>query len=283
MRSAIPWWLKVVVKLVLSKTPVPYRLWSRIGLFKAGSMEHPRYAADVFLSHLRMAGAEGRSGYTCLEIGPGDSLCSAMIAKAKGATRCWLIDTGDFAQHDIAVYRRMARHLEELNLTAPPPEAMTSVDALLADCNTTYLTRGIESLRTVPDGCVDFIWSHAVLEHIRRRDFDILLHEMRRILRAGGSSSHTVDLQDHLGGALNNLRFPEWLWEADWFARSGFYTNRIGCSEMLARFKAAGFTTELRARRDFAILPTARVKLARSFRDLPEDELRVAGFDVVLR
>lgn len=245
-------------------------------------MERPEYAAGVFRSHLQMAGFDDRNGYTCLEIGPGDSLCSAMLAKAKGAVRCWLIDTGDFVQRDMAVYRAMARHLEELGLTAPPVAALESADTLLAHCNATYLSGGLESLRTVPDGSVDFVWSHAVLEHIRCRDFDALLHEMRRVLRRGGVGSHTVDLQDHLGGALNNLRFPEWLWEADWFAHSGFYTNRIGCTEMMARFKAAGFVAELRNRRDFPGLPTPKKKMARPFRDQSEDELRVAGFNVVL-
>src|SRR5215469_7699142 len=282
MRSAIPWRLKIVAKLVLSRAPVPYRVWNQLGLFKPGGMEKPSYASGVFLSHSRMAGAEDLNGYTCLEIGPGDSLCSAMIAKATGAARCWLIDTGDFAARNMAIYRAMARHLEELGLTAPPPQAMSSINALLAYCNTTYLTRGVDSLRAVPDGSVDFIWSHAVLEHIRRRDFDTLLYEMRRVLRPGGVGSHTVDLQDHLGGALNNLRFPEWLWEADWFARSGFYTNRIGCSEMLARFKAAGFVAKLHNRRDFSALPTPRTTMVRPFRDRSEDELRIAGFDVIL-
>lgn len=283
MRSALPWRLKIAAKVVLSRVPLPYRAWNRLGLFEHGSMKLPEYSMGVFLSHFGMAGFEGRSGYTCLEIGPGDSLCSAMIAKAKGATRCWLVDTGDFAQRDITIYRRMARHLGQLGLLTPPAEALASFDTMLAHCDATYLTGGIDSLRAVPNGSVDLIWSHAVLEHIRRRDFDTLLHEMRRILRPGGVSSHTVDLQDHLGGGLNNLRFPEWLWEADWFARSGFYTNRIGCSEMMLRFKAAGFAAELRNQRDFPALPMPRAKFARAFRDRPEDELCVAGFDVILR
>lgn len=282
MRSAIPWWLKIAAKLVLARVPVPYRAWSGLGLFKHGSMERPEYAVGVFHCHLQMAGFDGRSGYTCLEIGPGDSLSSVMIAKAMGAARCWLVDTGSFAHSDIVLYRSMARHLEELGLVPPPRSTMTSVDALLSYCNATYLTGGLESLKEIPSGSVDFMWSHAVLEHIRHRDFDALLREMRRVLRLGGVASHTVDLQDHLGGALNNLRFPEWLWEADWFAGSGFYTNRIGYSEMMARFKAAGFVAQTQNRRDFRVFPTPKAKMALPFRAQSEDELRVSGFDVVL-
>lgn len=275
--------MKIAAKVALSRLPIPYRLWNRFGLFKHGNMNRPEYSTGVFLSHFGMAGFDGRSGYACLELGPGDSLFSAMIARASGATRCWLIDNGDFAQRDMAIYRSMAQHLEQLGLIAPSSSALVSVDTLLAHCNATYLTNGVKSLSSVPDSSVDLIWSHAVLEHIRRRDFDTLLREMRRILRQGGVCSHTVDLQDHLGGALNNLRFPEWLWEANWFARSGFYTNRIGYSEMLARFKTAGFAADLRGRHDFPAVPTPRAKLARPFRNWPNDELRVAGFSVILR
>jgi SAM-dependent methyltransferase len=283
MKQTIPWWLKIAAKLVLSRLPVPYRLWKRLGLFVHGSMDQPGYTSGVFLGHLSAAGLDGRNGFTCLEIGPGDSLCSAMIAKAKGSARCWLVDTGDFAARDMEVYRAMARHIEALGLQPPPASALTSLETMLAYCDATYLTGGVSSLRAVPDGSVDLVWSQATLEHIRRRDFNALLRETRRILKPGGACSHTIDLQDHLGGALNNLRFPEWLWEADWFACSGFYTNRIGFSDMMARFKAAGFAANLYGRQDFPALPTKRTKLARPFRDLPENELRAAGFSVVLR
>jgi len=44
--------------------------------------------------------------------------------------------------------------------------------------------------------------------------------------------SHRVDLRDHFGSALNNLRFSDKKWELDWIANSGFYTNRIRLQEM---------------------------------------------------
>lgn len=137
--------------------PLPYRAWNRLGLFEHGSMKLPDYSMGVFLSHFGMAAFEGRSGCTCLEIGPGGSLCSAMIAKAKGTTRCWMVDSGDLAQRDVLIYHSMARHLEQLGLMAPPPEALASFDTLLADCNATYLTGGIDSSRTVPNVSVDLI------------------------------------------------------------------------------------------------------------------------------
>lgn len=279
----IPWYLKIAAKLVLARLPVDYRRWKKLGLFEHGHMEDPAYGERVFLRHFARSGLAGRQGFTCLELGPGDSLFSALLAKAHGAGAVWLVDVGDFAARDPAAYQGMARHLAAQGLEVPRAGALASFDAMLAHCNATYLVDGLGSLRTLPSHSVDFVWSQAVLEHIRRRDFDTLLAELRRILRPGAAMSHRIDLQDHLGGALDNLRFGERLWEADWMARSGFYTNRLRFGDLLDRFRRAGFTVETVEAQRWPSLPTPRHRLAAPFRDMPDEDLLVRGFDVTLR
>jgi hypothetical protein len=107
--------------------------------------------------------------------------------------------------------------------------------------------------------------------------------EMRRCLKPEGRCSHRVDLQDHLGGALNNLRFSEHVWESEFMAKSGFYTNRIRYHEFLELFRQAGFKVDLRRTLRWDCLPTPRNKLNEAFRSIPEDDLLVCGFDVVLQ
>lgn len=107
--------------------------------------------------------------------------------------------------------------------------------------------------------------------------------EIRRVIRDDGVCSHTVDLRDHLGGALNNLRFTENFWESDFMACSGFYTNRIRFSEMLEIFRRAHFDVKVVRVGRWDKLPTPKEKLATCFRYLPDDELCVSGFDVILR
>jgi hypothetical protein len=92
-----------------------------------------------------------------------------------------------------------------------------------------------------------------------------------------------VDLQDHLAAALNNLRFSESVWESHLFSSSGFYTNRIRYSEMIQSFKDAGFESETVQLDRWDELPTPRRRMDTAFRDMPDDELLVRGFDVVLR
>ena len=72
-------------------------------------------------------------------------------------------------------------------------------------------------------------------------------------------------------------------WEGKLFHGSGFYTNCIRFGEMPAPFKRAGFEYHLARLIRWEKLSTPRVKLHASFRHLPDEDLLVSGFDVVLR
>lgn len=284
LAGRVPWWGKIVTKLILSRLPVEYRTWKRLGLFQHGRMEEPAYAYGVFTKHFERAGLRRpHDGFVGLELGPGDSLHTAMVAHAFGASAYYLIDVGAFAQVDLKSYQAMAKFLEELGLTAPEIEGASSLESILSACGATYGTSGLVSLRAIPDRAIDFIFSHAVLQSLRRADFLETMHQLRRVLRRGGVCSHVVDLRDLLGGSLNNLRFPERVWESHFMAESGFYSNRIRYSEMLALFARAGFRAEVIEKKCWDRLPIPRSKMVGPFRYLPEEELRVSGFEVVLQ
>lgn len=283
LRSRIPWWARIGAKLVLSRVPVRYELWRRLSVFRHGAMDEPEYAYRVFAQHFERLTPRPPNGFVSVELGPGDSLFSVLVGRAFGASRCYVIDTGEYASRDLEGYVAMARYLRARGLTLPDVSGCRSLEELLSRLGGVYATRGADSLRELPAGSVDFVWSQAVLEHVRRRDLFRLLRESRRILRPDGACSHSVDLQDHLQGALNNLRFPEWFWENDAVARSGFYTNRVRFTEMIGLFEQAGFRVDVVGIGRWDSLPTRRRRLAAPFRDLSDEELRVSGFDVILR
>ncbi len=135
----------------------------------------------------------------------------------------------------------------------------------------------------IPSASVDFLWSQAVLEHVRKADFDAVLIELRRVLKPSGVSSHRIDLEDHLQNGLNNLRFSEGVWEAGWMASSGFYTNRLRYEDILRRFAAAGFEVDVVHSDRWDRLPLSRRRMHAEFRDLAPDDLLVSGFDLVTR
>jgi Methyltransferase domain len=190
---------------------------------------------------------------------------------------------GHFASTDLSRYREMESYLRRCGRQPPNLENCASFEELKTRSSAQYVRKGLASLRSVPSDSVDFIWSHAVLEHVRREEFMPTLIELRRIQRPEGVSSHCISISDILGANLNDLRFNDRIWESSFMANSGLYTNRIRYAEMLRLFRQAGFEPEVRRVQRWTVLPTPRRKMVRQFATLPEDELRVSGFDVTLR
>lgn len=274
----------MLFKIILSRMPVKYRFWGRIGLFRHGGMGNAGYAISVFLEHFsKVEFMRKNDGFIALELGPGDSVASAIIARAFGAERCYMVDAGAFASDNVASYRGVITSLRGQNIWVEDIKEQSDITELLDQYGGVYLTNGLDSLRSIPDESVDFIWSQAVLEHIPLREFDATMRELQRILRKNGVCSHQVDLKDHLGAALNNLRFSEEIWEAKWMAQSGFYTNRIRFSEMLDIFSEVGFDVEVVSKEQWQRLPTKKSKMQSEFRKMSDEDLSVAVFDVVLR
>ena len=173
--------------------------------------------------------------------------------------------------------------MESKGLKAPDLSQTKSLTDFLSKCNARYFTDGINSLRKIPSESVDFIFSQAVLEHVRKAEFSEMMREMRRIIKPDGVCSHSVDLKDHLGGALNNLRFSEPLWESDFMAKSGFYTNRIRFDDMLNIFSNEGFLVDIISVERWEELPTPRSRMTKKFRNLSDEQLLVSDFVVVLK
>ena len=280
----VPWYLKILFKIILSRIPLNRRFWNRLGIFRHGRMVYPEYAYEVFKKHFLRSHPDGYTeGFVGLELGPGDSLFSALNVYAFGGSGTYLVDVASFATEKVGSYKKMADFLVSKGLPSPDLRDVLDLRDILHICHAQYGTSGLNSLRTIPPASVDFIWSQSVLQHVKKDEFIDIVGEMRRILRPGGVCSHSVDLRDCLGGRLNNLRFSERLWEGNLMAKSGFYTNRYRLSELLSIFKQNGFNAEILKLESWDNLPTLKNKLASKFRDFSEKDLLVAGFDVILR
>jgi SAM-dependent methyltransferase len=283
MNISVPWYARIAAKLLLSALPVSYGTWKKIGIFAHGEMQDPGYALGVFNKHMISSGLSGRSGLVGLEMGPGDSVGSALAARAAGFSMFYLVDTGAYANSDPETYRAMSRNWRGRGMPAVDIDDANSLHDVLESCNATYLTNGLQSYREIPAASVDLIFSQAVLEHVRRDDFPQVAAEMRRILKPDGVASHQVDLQDHLGGGLNNMRIASRWWETEFMARSGFYTNRIRFGEMCREFEHAGFDVEVKSVVRWDTVPLPPRNLAAEFRHFSDDDLLVSSFHVLLR
>lgn len=281
--APVPWWAKIAAKLVLSRLPVGYSIWSRLGLFRHGAPDAARMVRSFEEAFAAWRGDGERPFGSFLELGPGDSLGHALSAKARGAQSIYMVDVGDFATHDERHYRAIARELAALALPAPAADAPLDRSGVLAVTGARYLCEGVRSLQGIPDACIDIVYSTAALEHVNRDEFEPVLRELYRVLKPGGIGYHGVDLRDHLGGGLANLRIPSRLWEQPWFARSGFYTNRLRYREIIAMSRRVGFRVQVPMATVWKRLPVRRRQLAAEFRGHGEDDLAISTFLLIHR
>jgi SAM-dependent methyltransferase len=279
---SLPWFAKMVLKIVLSRLPICYGIWKKIGIFRHGRMDDPDYALRIFNDHLK-AFTGGRAAAIVLELGPGDSLATALVAYSRGFAGSILVDAGDFATHDFSSYQRIIDYLTLHTGDRKIPDVSESTDELLKAVKAQYFTAGLRSLQQIPADSVDFIFSNSALQHIKREEFVQEVRELHRILKGGGICSHRVDLKDMLGGSLNHLRFTTSIWESSLWASSGFYTNRLRCFEMSRIFENGGFEIVSLTERKWDTLPISRQRLAPEFSVMSDDELCIQGFDVVLK
>lgn len=284
LRAATPWWAKAAVKLAVAHVPRAGHVLRAAALARHGAMEDPRWAYDTFRRHFDRAEfpAKAGGGFRVLELGPGDSLFSAVVARALGAAGTWLIDVGPFASTDPCAYRQMADFLRQEGLEPPDLSAARSLDDVLAACDARYATGGLTSLRCLPGASCDFVFSNATLQSVPRDDLPHVLAELRRVLRSGGASVHSVDLRDMLGLSLHHLRFSERAWESAPVRRSGFYSNRLRLCELVDLCSRCGLRAAVDELNAWPALPLPRTALADPYRRMPEAELRVATVRLIL-
>lgn len=276
--------IKIIIKIIINRLPIPYSVWKFLGLFKHGKMDSCEYAIKIFNLHYSRAYENSeKKNITILELGPGDSIASALIGYAYGVSNTYLVDIDNFASKNINFYKRLSKKLKSLKLTQPNISEAKSLKDILNSTNSNYLTNGLISLRSIKSNSVDFVWSHSVLEHIRKKDFLDIQIELKRILKPNGYISHNIDFQDHLDHGLNNLRFSEKLWESELFISGGFYTNRIPAKAMHSIFKKVGFTVVKESFGKWSKLPILRKNMHKEFNIYSDHELLNRTSNVLLK
>jgi SAM-dependent methyltransferase len=280
----IPWFIKIPAKIVLSRLPVRYEAWRSLNLFRAGGMDDPQTAFEVYHMHCKAAGFEGSRNYTVLELGPGDSMLTALFARSAGAAQTILVDQSELATGRLALFAAAESMLADKGMPVPGVTGLDSISAVLERLNCRYLTGGLETLKALPDGCVDFVFSNAVIEHVRKGLFAEMARELYRVMAPGGVASHWIDYRDHLEMKLDNLRFSEPVWESAFMVNSGFYTNRMPAADIRSHFEEAGFVVE---ERDTVVwpqgLPTPQAAMSEPFASMAEKDLMVMTNWLLLR
>ena len=109
----------IPIKIVLSRLPIAYSVFRKFSIFKHGAMIDPRYAYGVAHRHYSSVESMLEDDFTVLELGPGDSLISALNMTAFGAKKCYMVDVGEYATMELEVYKQALSYLEEKGWALP--------------------------------------------------------------------------------------------------------------------------------------------------------------------
>jgi len=274
--------MKIALKIILSRLPIDYQKWSGLDLFRHGNPHDMLQYIDKFIKHFNLAFPSHKPvDFVCLELGPGDSIATGIIAHSFGAKKTYLIDVAEFATKDIEYYKSFVELLKKKNIKTLDISNIISFDQLLEKFNIIYLKEGLHSLEKLPDKSLDFIFSHSAVEHVKLNELPIIINETRRLITEAGRISHNIDLMDHLEYSLNSLRFSEKIWEGQLFSNSGFYTNRLRYSQIIQLFESSGFNIIYKDYGVWKTIPVEKKYLHKSFQKLNKEDLLIRTMHIV--
>jgi len=196
---------------------------------------------------------------TIIQIGPGGSLGCEVLFSLTGIKNVCSLDPYPLPYFDLDnFFQFLQKSIEMIKLfeginkfdTAPlkiPESETLGNDKYRIGKNTIHhLTNRMFENTGFEDESVDFLFSNAVLEHVRNPLESI--SETRRILKKGGITSHQIDLRDHrdFNRPLKFLNESETSWEHimnQYCANDpSIYMNRWRASQFLYAFNEEGFT-----------------------------------------
>lgn len=181
-------------------------------------------------------------GKSILEIGPGNSYINAYNFLSNGAREVMLIDK--YPRYtDTDRHRAYIKNEVEYFKSKSNAKTFKYTDAETCGLNSDYIKFIAGDLCTVAlDHNVDFIYSIAVLQHIR--ELEKYIQRMSEILNRGGMMYHVVDLKDKFhffGNPFLFYKYSDYVWDNILTEETLTYTNRVRYQDYVDIFKKNGF------------------------------------------
>jgi ubiquinone/menaquinone biosynthesis C-methylase UbiE len=202
--------LKEILLNQLIRTSVGRKLARRVNA-KTGMNGNEDYVKKTYSEYTKYCEVAGKS---ILELGPGHTYQTALMALQHGATS---VDIADI-------------------------ELVIDLEVLKQ--NNIKFTLYDGSQLPYKDNSFDCIWSHTVYEHLRFPETTVA--ETFRLLKPGGTAVHWIDMRDHFVLDNNNpkvfnmLQYKPSIWKAMTWNRST-YVNCLRFSEWITLHKKYGF------------------------------------------
>ena len=235
-----------------------------------GQRNQPRVTADyyytVWLRHVSMAALHDcwNAPASVLEIGPGRTLGAGLAALLSGTQKYLAFDASALLTpvEDAPLLQALATLFRQRLPFAERDRILTSTtfpgelfpgERLAESLSDQRLARIRQSVQqrndliaywndaaAVPDGSVEFLFSHSVLEHVE--PLEAMYRTMWRWLKPGGVMTHSIDFSSHGTSPFWNGHWtiPNWVWRLMQGKRR-YFLNRAPASTHRALLEQQGF------------------------------------------
>lgn len=254
------------------------RLLNRLAFWKLYSSGDPADLDTKFEKMRSLFSSQQISfeGKIVLELGPGNSLINTYNILKLGAKKIYLVDK--YPRYINTEEQRTYRQKElEVLITKYGRAALTFLDE--QDQIRPGLVTMIEKdLTEISDLKVDLIFSHGVLEHVKKIDENI--QKMAALLNPGGTMYHYINMLDHYNFNAPHLflKYSTPTWQHFLTKEGVSYTNRWRYRDYHDSFRRAGLRLIFESIQRF---PVTQKKLDRQFQNEPD--LDIGMIDIILQ
>jgi hypothetical protein len=204
-----------------------------VGLFKHGDMDKKEYVLklwDIHYLDIKSRHDISTKG-NYLELGPGDSLNSGVLAVKEGFDSFYFIDVGKFADDSEKITNYINKIKNKSNIYKS-----NNLQNYFH-----YFTCGLDSLKRLSSNSVSYAFSNSVLQHIDKNIIRNVLLEINRVTKNCAIQSHIIDLRDMIYRSKYHYNVPNCIWESKYFKNKSIYTNRLTYKNWKCLFQEANY------------------------------------------
>ncbi len=265
IKQKVRFYIIFIIKIFLYSIPIKYKIRKHF-FGKHRAMDKVEYSREVFDKHVssHIDFKERKRPKRILEIGPGDSCFTAIMAMEIGVEEIVLIDK-DLSSINISLNKLINKGIIVERYHDLDQNNYKAEDYILESKhqkNKSIKLKIIESdfkKNNINIGkSFNVIFSNAVLQHLNCQQLENLIKLSIKSAKKETIHSHQVRFTDHISGKdqkFDHHSVPKAIWNNYFIQRLPFWTNRLEKDDYLNLFYKYGMRVNVRQKESIEFRP----------------------------
>ena len=239
-KNLLKFYLFFLLKILVYSLPLKYS-FRKIFFGRNGLMDDLNYCKSIFNQHVLKI-KKNSSVKNILEIGPGDSCYSALLALRNDFKNITLIDKdSDQLLSTLKNLKEMGIKIKKINSYGNLN--VFSFNEKKKSIKVYILKEDFKNIPSIKLPSNDIIFSNAVLQHLDKNQLINLLEFCEKVSSNKTIHSHQIRFTDHITGAnqyFDHYKVPKIIWESKLLKKFPFWTNRFNFNKFSKIFNSFG-------------------------------------------